>query len=130
MAAPYLDQWSPATKIAVHEGFVSFLDGPSGNASITIHRNDDVLLAEIPLTRPCGTVNPTTGLITMTALALEESAPAGGFAAYATLRDSAGVPVRSLGCQAGSVPVINKCVLNNLEITESSRVELVSMEII
>ena len=130
MAAPFMDQWSPATRIAVHEAFVDFLDGPSGNASVTIHRNDDVLLATLDLQRPCGTVDPTTGQITFAPDGLEENAPNEGTAAYAVIRDSSGDPHRSLGCIQGSVPVLNKCVLNSTLIEENGRVELISMVIV
>ena len=129
MAAPFMNQWSPATKVAVHEGFVSFLDGGSGNARVTIHRSDDVLLATLLLERPCGTVNPSTGQITMIPGPPEDNAPAGGTASYAVIRDSTGEPHRSLGCIQGSVPVINICVINNIEIDENGRVALLSMVI-
>ena len=127
MAAPFMDQWSPATKIAVHEAFVDFLDGPSGNASVTIHRNDDILLATFVLERPCGIVDPVTGQITFVSEQLEEDAPETGTAAYASIRDSSGNVHRSLGCIQGMIPVINKCVLNNLLIESGSRAELTSM---
>ena len=126
MAAPFLNEWSPPSIVAGHTGLLGHIDGGSGNGTITIHRADDTLLATIPLDRPGGAVDGTTGALTLTPDGREDDAPAAGDADYATIRDSSGVALRSLPCVAGSTPVSGSCVLNTLEIELGGRVELVS----
>lgn len=129
MPAQYLNDWSPAFLIVSHEALVTLIDAHATNAgSITLHDADDVLLATIPLTKPCGTVNQTTGVLTITTNGREESATA-GTASYATLRDGAGAAHHSLPCEAGTVAVAGKVVLNTLTITAGSPVELDSVVI-
>lgn len=129
MAAPYLGTWSPAAKIAAHEALLALLDAhATESASITIHDVDDVLLATIPLDKPSGAVNQSTGKFTLADAGREEDATAGA-ASYATLRDGAGDPHISLPCQAGTTPVAGKCVLNTLTIVAGAPVELVSFEV-
>ena len=126
MAAPFLNVWSPAAIEAAHTGFLAHIDGGSGAGSITIHRADDVLLATIPLDRPGGTISSVTGALALAADGREDDAPAAGNASYATIRNSSGTALRSMPCEAGSSPVVGKCVLNTVEIELGGRVELVS----
>lgn len=130
MAAEYMDEWAPSAKEAAHIGLRDVLDGASGNAFITVHRNDDSLLATLELQRPCATVDSLTGQFTALIGDREENAPNGGFADYATLRNSSGDAVRSMECVQGSEPVPGKCVLNTLQIELGGRVELVSFIVV
>jgi len=81
MPAPSSATYSAAAKVAANTAFKILLDAESGPGSIAIRDNSDVLLAEIALTDPCGSVNGTTGQLTLTPDGREESAPAGGTAA-------------------------------------------------
>ena len=126
MAAQFLTAWSPAAIAAAHTGLLGHIDGGSGAGSLTIHRADDTLLATIPLDRPAGTVDGSTGALTLVADGREDDAPAAGNANYATIRNSSGTALRSMPCEAGSSPVVGKCVLNTVEIELGGRVELVS----
>ena len=126
MAASFMDIWSPASIEAAHTGLLGYIDGGAGNGTITIHRADDELLATIPLDRPGGTVDGTTGALSLVSDGREDDAPAAGDASYATIRNSDGVALRSMGCEAGIAPVVGKCVLNTVEIELGGRVELVS----
>ena len=130
MTAPFMNEWSPASIEVAHVGLLGHIDGASGNGTITIHRADDTLLATIPLARPGGTVNGTTGALTLAPDGREEDAPAAGDASYATIRDSSGVALRSMPCVQGDSPVAGSCVLNTLEIELGGRVEVVSALIV
>lgn len=128
MAAPYFDDWSPVVIVASNTALRDLLDEHETDpACVTIHDGDDVLLAEIPLQKPCGTVDSETGALPLIPDGREEDAPAGGTAAYAVLRDGAGNPHRSVPCQAGVEPAPGKCVLNTTAIIEGGPVELVGM---
>ena len=129
MPAPVSATYSAAAKIAANTAFKTLLDAETGAGSLAIRDAADVLLAEIALTDPCGTVNGTTGQLTLTADGREEAAPATGTAAYAELRDALDVVHLALPCAAGTVAVSGQCVLNTLAIVSGAPVEVVSLTI-
>ena len=130
MPAEFLNEWSGPSIVAAHTGLLGHLDGGAGNGTITIHAANDTLLATIPLDRPGGAVDGTTGALTLAPDGREEDAPAAGDADYATIRDSSGVALRSLPCAAGLEPVSGSCVLNTLTIELGGRVEVVAAVIV
>ena len=101
------------------------LDG-RGAGSIKIRDSADVLLAEIPLTDPCGTVNGTTGQLTITMSGRDESADASGTAAYGEFCNSDGTVYLSLPAQAGTVAVSWYIVINTLTIVAGGPVDVLS----
>lgn len=126
MPAPTTATYSAAALVAAHTAFKDLIDAGTGAGSIKIRDAADVLLAQIPLTDPCGTVNGTTGQLTITPSARDESADATGTAAYAEFCDSAGLVHLSLPAQAGSTAVSGKIVLNTLSIIAAGPVEVLS----
>jgi hypothetical protein len=126
MAAQYLTAWNPLAVVAAHDALVTVV---GSNAKITIHDTGDVLLAEMILSNPCGTVNGTTGVLTLSVATQEDSALATGVADYASIRKSDDTVLRSIPCMVGATPVAGYCVLNTLNINETSEVELVSATI-
>jgi len=126
MPAPTTATYSAATLVAAHTAFRNLIDAGSGAGSIKIRDAADALLAQVPLTDPCGTVNGTTGQLTITPSARDESADASGTAAYAEFCDSAGLVHLSLPAQAGSAAVSGKIVLNTLSIIAAGPVEILS----
>lgn len=124
MPAPATATYSAAALVAAHTAFKDLIDAGSGAGSIKIRDAADVLLAQIPLTDPCGTVNGTTGQLTLTPSARDESADATGTAAYGEFCDSAGLVHLSLPAQAGTVAVSGKIVINSLSILASGPVEV------
>lgn len=129
MPAPASATYSAAAKIAANTAFLNLLDAATGPVSLAIRDASDVLLAEIALTDPAGSVNGTTGALTLTPDGREEAAPAGGTAAYAELRDAANIVHLALPCAAGSVAVSGQCILNTLAIVSGAPVEVVSLTI-
>jgi hypothetical protein len=129
MAAQYLTAWNPDAIEAAHTALVGLLDADTNPAKVTIHDSSDTLLATITLTDPSGTVNASTGALTLTQ---EESAVAveAGTASYASLRDGADVVYRSYPCSAGTSSVANTCVINDLSILLDQKVDILSFEIL
>ncbi len=84
MPAPAAAFYDTALKVALSTEFLA-LYGP-GDGYMNIYDDDDVLLAQIPMTAPPGTVN-TDGSLTLTTEVPEDSAPASGTAAYMELYD-------------------------------------------
>ena len=126
MPAPTTATYSAAALVAAHTAFKDLIDAGSGAGSIKIRDAADVLLAQIPLTDPCGSVNGTTGQLTVTPSARDESADATGTAAYGEFCDSAGLVHLSLPAQAGSAAVSGKLVINSLSILAAGPVEVLS----
>jgi len=129
MPAPGSATYSAAAKIAAHTALRDLIDSGAGAGSIAIRSSADVLLAEIPLTDPCGTVNGTTGQLTITTSANEESAPASGTAAYAEIRDGDDDVHLALPCQAGTSAVSGFCVIDTLAISLGGPVAIISATI-
>ena len=126
MPAPSTATYSVAAQIAAHAAFRDLLDAGGLAGAVQIKDDDDVLLAEIPLTYPCGTVDALTGRLTITPDGRDEEADASGTAAYAEFCDSNGVVHLSLPAQAGSSAVVGKLVINTLSIVAGGPVEVLS----
>ena len=126
MPAPSNATYSVAAQIAAHTAFRDLLDAGGLAGAVQIKDDDDVLLAEIPLTYPCGTVNALTGQLTITPDGRDEEADASGTAAYGEFCDSDGVVHLSLPAQAGSSAVVGKLVINTLSIVAGGPVEVLS----
>ena len=126
MAVPTVATYSAAALVAAHTAFKDLIDAGTAGGSIKIRDAADVLLATVPLTDPCGTVNGTTGQLTITPSGRDESADATGTAAYGEFCDSNGLVHLSLPAQAGSAAVSGKIVINSLSIVAGWPVEVLS----
>ena len=128
MAVPSVATFSAESLIGAHTSLLNLIDtGTAG--SVKIRDSADVLLAQIPLTDPAGTVNGTTGQLTLTPDGRDESADASGTAAYAEICESDGTVHLALPAQAGAAPVSGKLVLNTLTIVAALPVEILSITI-
>lgn len=127
MPAQYLNTWKPSIIVTANTAVVTAL---GTTAVIRVRTSSDVLLGTIPLANPAGTVNGTTGKLTLTSSGREENAPAGGTAAYAELVDSSNAVIHSLPCQQGGSAVLGFCVLNSTTVSLGGIVELVSWEVL
>lgn len=126
MPVPTVATYSAAALAAAHTSFRDLIDSGITGGLIRIRSSTDVLLAEIPLVDPCGTVNGTTGQLTLSIAGRDESADATGTAAYGELCTSAGVVHLALPAQAGTTAVSGKIVINTLSIVAAGPVEVLS----
>lgn len=129
MTVPTVATYSAAALIAAHTSFRDLIDSGSAAGFVRVRDASDVLLAQIPLDDPCGSVNGTTGQLTFAFDGRDESANAGGTAAYAEFCDSDGDVHLALPAQAGSTAVAGKIVLNTLTIVAANPVEILSATI-
>ena len=128
MTVPTVATYSAAALVAAHTSFKDLIDiGTAG--SIKIRDASDVLLAQVPLSDPCGTVNGTTGQLTFSISGPDTSADASGTAAYGEFCDSSGTVHLSLPAQSGTVAVSGKLVLNTLSIIAGGPVAVLSATI-
>lgn len=126
MPAPTVATYSAAALTAAHTAFRDLIDAGTGAGAIRIRDAADVLLAQVPLSDPCGTLNGTTGQLTFSIAGPDTSADASGTAAYAQFVDSDGNVHLSLPAQQGSAAVSGKIVLNTLTIISGAPVYVVS----
>lgn len=129
MAVPSVYTYSVAALVAAQTALRDLIDAGTGAGSMKIRDANDVLLATIPLTDPCGTVHGSTGQLTLTIAERDESADASGTAAYAEFCDSDGVVHLAMPAQAGSAPVAGKLVMNTLVILAEGPVEALSVTV-
>ena len=129
MAVPSVATYSTAALVAAQTSFKNLIDAGSGAGSIKIRDASDVLLAQVPLADPCGTVNGTTGQLTFSIAGPDTSADASGTAAYGEFCDSDGLVHLSLPAQAGASAVSGKLVINTLSIVAGGPVGVASATI-
>lgn len=118
--------YSAAAVIAANTSFLNLLDANASAAMIRIRDASDVLLAEITLSDPAGTVDGTTGQLTLSVATQETSAPATGTADTAEITDGAGTVHLTMPCAAGSAAASGSCVLSSLNIEAGGAVNVVS----
>lgn len=128
MPAPSVATYSVEAKVGAHTFFLNLLDTGS-NGLIRIRSAADVLLAEIQMTDPAGTVDGGTGQLTITTTGPDTSANATGTAAYGELCESDGTVHLALPAQAGTAAVAGKIVLNTLSIVAGTPVTVITTTI-
>lgn len=126
MPVPASAVYSPAALAAAHTAFRDLIDDGSGPGSLKIRSATDVLLAQIPLTYPCGAVNSGTGQLTLTPSGPGVS-PAAGVAAYGEICDGDGLVYLSLPAQVGAAAVSGAVVLSMLSVAEGATLEALSI---
>lgn len=129
MAVPSTATYSAAALVAAHTSFRDLIDSGPAAGFIRIRDASDVLLAQIPLVDPCGTVNGTTGQLTLAIAGPDSSADATGTAAYGEICSSTGAVHLALPAQAGTAAVPGKLVLNTLSIIAGGPVDVLSATI-
>lgn len=129
MTVPTVATYSAAAKIAAHTALKDVIDSGSGAGLIRIRDAADVLLATATLSDPCGSVNGTTGQLTLSIASGDASADATGTAAYGEICDSDGDVHLALPAQAGTAAVSGKIVINSLSIIATLPVSILSATI-
>jgi hypothetical protein len=126
MPAPSSPVYSADVLVAAHTAFRDFIDSGSGAGFVRIRSAADVLLAQVPLDDPSGSVNGTTGQLTFSFSGPDTSADATGTAAYAEFCDSDGTVYLSIPAVQGTAPVSGFLVMNTLSILSGGPVEILT----
>ena len=124
MPAPASATYSVAALVAAHTAFRDLIDGGAGAGFIRIRSAADVLLAQIPLSDPCGTINGTTGQLTFS-IPGGDAVSTSGAAAYGEFCDSAGAVHLSLPAQEGASAVSGKLILNTLSLVAGGPLDVI-----
>lgn len=126
MAVPTVATYSVAALVAAHTAFRDLIDSGAAAGFARFRDAADVLLAQVPLSDPSGTVNGATGQLTISIAGPDASADADGTCAYVEFCDSDGDVHLALPAQAGTVPVPGKVVMNTLTIAALGPVAMLS----
>lgn len=128
MPAPTVYTYSAGSIVAAHTSFRDRVDSGAGPGQIRLRNAADALLGTITLTDPCGTVNGTTGQLTLTQNG-QQTATTQGTVAYGEVTDSTGTVHLSLPVEAGTSPVSGKLVMPSLSLVVGSPLVLISATI-
>jgi len=126
MTVPTVATFSAAALVAAQTSFLALIDAGAGAGFIRLRDSGDVLLVQITLTDPAGTVNGTTGRLTFTLASPSTNGATAGTAAYGEFCDSDGTVHLSLPTQSGSVAVSGKIVMNTLSVLVGGPVYILS----
>lgn len=108
-------------QVAIHNTVVTEL-GAGADCALT--NAAGTVLAVIPLDTPAGTVNPTSGQLSIAFDGRCEAATASGTAAFAKLRTSTGTALITLPCRSGVSPLSGYVTLKSLSVVAGSPFEL------
>ena len=97
--------------------------GAGESATLELYTSADVLLASIDLDVAGADIDESTADLTIPIDAREDSAPAGGTAEYALVRNGAAAAVVQLPCKEGLTPDPGWCVMTTLSIVVGQPVE-------
>lgn len=129
MPAPSEATFSLQSKIDAQTSFRDLIDSGSGPGLVRLLNAADVLLAEITLDDPCGSVSGSTGQLTFSIPGPDPSANADGVCAYGEILDSDENVHLALPAQQGSAPVVGKLVMNTTQIFAGQPVTIVSITV-
>jgi len=125
MPAPSSATYSVAALEAAHQAFADLIDAGVDAGFIRIRTASDALLAEIPLSDPCGTVSAVTGRLTFS-IAGTDTALIDGAAAYGEFVSAPGAVHLSLPAAEGASAVSGYIVLNTLVFATGAEVSIIS----
>lgn len=109
---------------AVH---TEVIDALGAGANLALVNSSNVLLAEIPLLTPAGTIDGVTGALSIAFDGRCESAAASGTIAYFQLRTSTDVVKITGDCRSGATALPDYLTFNSLLTVAGSPVEVDSL---
>jgi len=112
MPAPLVATYSAAALVAAHTALLALLDAGAGAGLIRVRSASDLLLGQVSLTDPAGTVNTGTGQLTLGIAGPDTNCAGDGTAYYAEICDSAGTVHLALLVDVGTVAVPGFIVMN------------------
>ena len=112
MPAPLVATWTGEAKVSAHTAIRDLIDAGT-NGILRIRNSADALLGSVTMTDPCGTVNGTSGQLTITFTGTG-SYSLSGTVAYGELCKSDGTAVLSLPAASGTASSPGFIVLNTL----------------
>lgn len=128
MPAPVSYEYSSAVAVAAQTALLGEIDAGTGAGKLKLYDDADVLLATVTLSDPAGTVNGTTGQLTITAASAGIVATT-GTCTYGTITDSDDTVILTAPAESGTSPVSGMIVLSAVALVAASEVQLISFTI-
>lgn len=126
MPAPSGETFSAEAKVAANTALMNLIDTGSAG-KLKIKNSSDSVLCTFTLSDPCGSVNGSTGQLTLGFASTTVNASATGTASYAEITESDDTVHWQGLCEAGTSGVAGKCVINTLSLVSGSPVTIVSV---
>jgi hypothetical protein len=118
MSVPTAATYSAAALIPANTGLLSQLNG----GTLKLRNAADALLATLTLPNPAGTVNGTTGVLTLSTVA--GTVATEGTAAYGEFCQSDGTVILSIPTIASAIAVSGRLALNTLTLIQGADITL------
>jgi len=128
MPAPATYEYAVDTLEAAHQAVLDLIDAGTGAGKVRLYDESDTLLCDIPLTDPAGTINVSTGQLTLTGGGAG-TASADGECTYGTICDSDNNVIMTLPAQDGGSAVSGKITIGDATIATGAEVEVASIVI-
>lgn len=125
MAVPATVIFSDEVMVAAATELLTLIDSGNSNAWINIRDADDVILAQISLNDPGGTID-TAGVLTLSIAGPDVSSNATGTAAYAEVDKDIGPPCVSMPIIEGLTAVPGYMVMTSVLVVSGEPVEILS----
>lgn len=122
--------YTVATKNVVHQAMADLIDSGSGAGLVKFRDESGVLLATVPLAKPCGSVNITSGRLTFAMAGRDDFIDVSGMLDHVDVTDSSGNIYLQLPAVEGLVPVPGKIVVDKLALTAGKALELDSLVVV
>lgn len=120
---------NPELYVAAHTAVLDRIDANGAGSYFNIYDSDNVLLVKFVMDYPSGSVNGTTGRLTLTASVTPDGL-ATGTADHAEFFDANDISLISgIPCASGTNTVAGTCVMSSLSVVIDSPVDLVSFTI-
>lgn len=126
MPAPSVPTFSVDATYGANLALLDLIDAASESGVIRLRDDDDVLLAELALSSPGGTVSAETGALTLAIAGPDNDVDAGGVCTYAELCDGDDNVHLTLPVQQGSEAESGYLVLNNTTLIQGGSVTIAS----
>lgn len=126
MAVPTEPTFSVEAKYDANAALLALIDASSNPGVLRLRDADDVLLAELTLSSPGGSVSIETGALTLDVAGPDNDVDAGGEVAYAELCDGDDNVHLALPAMQGSEAENGYLVLNNLTLIQGGSVSIAS----
>ena len=129
MSVPTEPTYSVEAKYDANVALLALIDASSNPGVIRLRDDADVLLAELTLDSPGGSVSAVTGALTLDVAGPDNDVDAGGVCAYAEVCDGDDNVHLALPAQEGTEAEAGYLVLNNTTLIQGGTVSLSSVVI-
>ena len=128
MPAPTSATYDSSIIVTAHTAVLAAIDAGSGPGKFRFYDDTDALLGEVLLQDPAGTVNGTTGTLTLL-IDVAQTVSADGTCTYADITDSDNNVIVSIPVEEGDTAVSGKVVVNSVAFVTGASLDVLSASI-